>query len=298
VVLVTTNLKRVLVSASMSTYAVTGASSGMGRAVAAKLSAAGHTVIDVDIVDATVTADLSTADGRASAAASVLELSGGQLDGAVMAAGLGPAPGRDRPRLIAEVNYFGVVDLLEAWRPALAEADRAKVVVFASNSSTTVPMVPARAVRGFLEGDVDRVLGALRIFGRQAPTFAYAASKIAVSRWVRRTAVTPEWAGAGIRLNAIAPGAVLTPLLEKQLATPAEANQIRRFPVPIGGFGDADHLADWVVFMLSDSADFLCGSVVFVDGGSDAWFRADDWPRPVPARRLRGYLRRMRAFRR
>ncbi len=215
-----------------------------------------------------------------------------------MAAGLGPAPGRERARLIAEVNYFGVVDLLEAWRPALAATDAAKVVVFASNSSTTVPMVPGRAVRGFLDGDVDRVLSTLRIFGKQGPTFAYAASKIAVSRWVRRTAVTPEWAGAGIRLNAIAPGAVLTPLLEQQLATPGTAKEVRRFPVPIGGFGDAAHLADWVVFMLSDSADFLCGSVVFVDGGSDAWFRADDWPRAVPARRLRSYFRRTREFER
>jgi len=276
---------------------VTGAASGMGRAVAAKLTAAGHTVIDVDIVDATVRADLSTPAGRRDAATAVLERCGGVLDGAVMAAGLGPAPDRDRPRLIAEVNYFGVVELLEAWRPALAATDAAKVVVFASNSSTTVPMVPGRAVRGFLDGDIDRVVGTLRIFGKQAPTFAYAASKIAISRWVRRTAVTQEWAGAGIRLNAIAPGAVLTPLLEKQLATPAEAKQIKRFPVPIGGFGDAGHLADWVVFMLSDAADFLCGSVVFVDGGSDAWFRADDWPRGVPARRLRSYLKRTAAFR-
>jgi len=280
----------------VSTYAVTGAASGMGRAVAEKLAAAGHTVIDVDIVDATVTADLSTASGRRSAAAAVLELAGGHLDGAVMAAGLGPAPGKDRPRLIAEVNYFGVVDLLDPWRPALAAADRAKVVVFSSNSSSTVPMVPGGAVRGFLDRDLDRVLRALRIFGKQAPTFAYASSKIAISRWVRRTAVTPEWAGAGIRLNAIAPGAVLTPLLEKQLATPAEAKQIKRFPIPIGGYGDPAQLADWVVFMLSDAADFLCGSVVFVDGGSDAWFRADDWPRAVPVRRLRSYLRRMAAF--
>jgi NAD(P)-dependent dehydrogenase (short-subunit alcohol dehydrogenase family) len=286
------------VSAPVSTYAVTGAASGMGRAVADKLATAGHAVIDVDIVDATVTADLSTPEGRRSAATAVLERSGGRLDGAVMAAGLGPAPHRDRPRQIAEVNYFGVVELLDAWRPALAATGAAKVVVFASNSSTTVPIVPRRAVRGFLDGDVDRVVGTLRIFGKQAPTFAYAASKIAVSRWVRRTAVTAEWAGAGIRLNAIAPGAVLTPLLETQLATPAEARQIKRFPVPIGGFGDAGHLADWVVFMLSDAASFLCGSVVFVDGGSDAWFRADDWPCAVPARRLRGYLKRMREFRR
>jgi hypothetical protein len=51
-----------------------------------------------------------------------------------------------------------------------------------------------------------------------------------------------------------------------------------------------------VVFMLGPAADFLCGSVIFVDGGSDAYFRPDDWPRPVPARRLGGYLARMRAF--
>jgi hypothetical protein len=67
--------------------------------------------------------------------------------------------------------------------------------------------------------------------------------------------------------------------------------------VPIGGFGDAGKLADWVVFMLSDAADFLCGSVVFVDGGSDAYFRSDDWPGSVPARRLVPYLRRFKRYR-
>jgi NAD(P)-dependent dehydrogenase (short-subunit alcohol dehydrogenase family) len=282
----------------VSTYAVTGAASGMGRAVAERLAAAGHTVIDVDIRDATVTADLSTPEGRRTAADAVLQKAGDRLDGAVLAAGLGPAPGRLRPRLIAEVNYLGVVELLEAWRSALAATDRAKVVVFSSNATTTVPMVPRRAVDALLDGNVAKAVSTLWIFGRNAPTYAYAASKIAVSRWVRRHAVTPEWAGAGIRLNAIAPGAIRTPLLDKQLETPAEARQIRSFPVPVGGFGDPGHLADWVLLMLSESADFLCGSVVFVDGGSDAWFRADEWPRPVPARALRRYLGRMRAFRR
>ena len=126
---------------------------------------------------------------------------------------------------------------------------------------------------------------------------AYGASKVAVTRWVRRRAVEPEWVQAGIRLNAIAPGAVLTPLLEKQLATPGEAKAIRSFPVPAGGYGDPGLLADWVIHMLGTAADFMVGSVVVVDGGTDAWFRADDWPRPVPGRRLRGYLRRMREFR-
>ena len=124
---------------------------------------------------------------------------------------------------------------------------------------------------------------------------AYAASKIALSRWVRRQAVTAAWAGEGIRLNALAPGAVRTPLLEAQLDDPRQAKQLKRFPIPLGEYGDPGDIADWVVFMLGPSARSLCGSVVFVDGGSDAWFRADDWPRPVPMRSLRRYLKRMRA---
>jgi len=49
---------------------------------------------------------------------------------------------------------------------------------------------------------------------------AYAGSKLALARWVRRSAPGPEWAGAGVRLNAVAPGAVLTPLLREGLEHP------------------------------------------------------------------------------
>lgn len=278
----------------MGVYAVTGSASGMGKQVAEKLRGAGHRVIGVDIKEADIVADLSSTEGRQSAAASVLAAAGDRLDGAVLAAGLGPGRAADRIRLITEVNYFGVVDLLGAWRPALAAADRAKAVVFSSNSATTTPLVPARAVRALLAHDCEKAVRSVRVFGKNASVFAYAASKVAVSRWVRREAVTAEWAGAGIRLNALAPGAIMTPLLQEQLSTPKEAKRIRSFPVPVGGFGDAGQLADWVLFMLSDAADFLCGSVLFVDGGSDAYFRADDWPAPLPAYRLLSYLKRFR----
>lgn len=278
----------------MGTYAITGSASGMGRATAQRLRDNGHTVIGVDIKDADVIADLSTPHGRTEAADGVLAAAGGKLDGAVLAAGLGPGSSRDRPRQIAQVNYLGVVELLTAWRPALAAADRAKVVVVSSNSSTTVPAVPRGAVRALLAHDPDKALRSVRLFGPAAPTMIYAASKIAVSHWVRRQAVLPEWAGSGVRLNALAPGATMTPLLQEQLSTPRQAKAVRSFPVPLGGFGEARHMADWMCFMLSDSADFLCGSIVFVDGGTDAYFRADDWPRAVPARRLPGYLRRFR----
>lgn len=281
----------------MSTYVVTGSASGMGRAVAERLRGAGHSVIGVDISeDADVTADLSTPAGRRAAGESVLQRCSGALDGAVLAAGLGPIKGRDR--LIAQVNYLGVVDLLKALRPALARTGRAKVVVVASNSTTVTPLVPRRAIRALLVGDPEQALRSVRWFGKRSAPMIYAASKIAVARWVRRNAVTREWAGAGIRLNAIAPGAVMTPLLAEQMANPTEAKAVDAFPVPIGGFGDPGHLADWMIFMLSDAADFLCGSVIFVDGGSDAYFRSDSWPARLPARGLARYTSRFLGFRR
>lgn len=280
----------------MGVYAVTGSASGMGQQAALKLRAAGHTVIGVDLRDGDVVADLSTPAGRRAAADGVLAAAAERLDGAVLAAGLGPVAGRDSSRMIFQVNFFGVVDLLAAWRPALAAADRAKVVAIGSNSTTTTPAVPRRAVRALLAGDAGKAERSVRLFGPGAPPIAYAASKIALSHWLRRQAVTPQWAGAGIRLNVLAPGAIMTPLLEKQLATPQQAKAVRAFPVPVGGFGDPGQLADWMLFMLSDSADFLCGSVIFVDGGTDAYFRADDWPRAVSVRRLPGYLKRFRGF--
>jgi len=52
----------------------------------------------------------------------------------------------------------------------------------------------------------------------------------------------------------------------------------------------------WFTSLALAEADFLCGSVVFVDGGSDAYFRADDWPRRAPAYRLLTYLKRFRGY--
>ncbi|HUP99710.1 MAG TPA: SDR family oxidoreductase [Aeromicrobium sp.] len=279
----------------MGTYAVTGARSGMGHAVVERLAKAGHTVVTVDLADADVTADLSTPSGRQAAAAAVLETCEGTLDGAVMAAGIGPVPGRDMPRRILEVNYLGAVELLNTWRPALAASDIAQVVAITSNSATVVPAVPGRAVDALLADDVERAAAALGKYRAHAPTMAYAASKVALSRWVRRQAVTPLWAGEGVRLNALAPGAVRTPLLEAQLDDPKQAKHLKRFPIPLGEYGEAGDIADWIVFMLGPAARSLCGSVIFVDGGSDAWFRADDWPRPVPVRAIRRYFKRMRA---
>jgi NAD(P)-dependent dehydrogenase (short-subunit alcohol dehydrogenase family) len=282
----------------MGTYAVTGAASGMGAEVVSRLRADGHAVITVDLRDADVVADLSTPAGREQAAADVLALADGSLHGAVLAAGLGPAPGREEA--IAQVNYVAPTELLDAWRStlaatALAAGVSSKVVVFGSNSASVTPGIPRSLVRSYLGNRPAARARVLRLLGRNAPAFAYGGSKLALSRWVRRTAVTPSWAGSGIRLNAIAPGAIMTPLLQAQLDGP-DRDRIESFPIPTGDYGDAGQIADWTLFMLSPAAEFLCGSVVYVDGGTDAYFRADAWPASTSLLAVPRWLLRSRAF--
>src|SRR5438105_126873 len=84
-------------------------------------------------------------------------------------------------------------------------------------------------------------------------------------------------AAAGIRLNAVAPGAVLTPLLRDGLDHPVFGPAIRGFPIPAGSFGSADQVAAAIAFLLGPDAAFCCGSIFFVDGGSDALLRPDEY---------------------
>ena len=261
----------------MGIYAISGSASGMGAAIRSRLEAAGHRVIGIDLRDAEVTADLGTAEGRVEAVAAVTDAAGGVLDGAVSAAGLGPPVAGE---LVARVNYFGSVALLDGLRPALAASGAARVVQFGSNSSTTTPNVPDELVAAYLEG---REEDAVALVGEVDPVFAstvaYTGAKLAVTRWCRRAAVTEPWVGEGIRLNVIAPGPVNTPMLRQLQTDEVYGPLIEAFPVPVAETPDADALAQWVEFLLSPVARFACGSVFYVDGGTDALIRSDDWPR-------------------
>ena len=279
----------------MGVYMVTGSASGMGRSTAEQLRWEGHRVIGVDLHHAEVTADLSTPEGRASAVEKVLAQCDGRLDGAVLAAGLGPIPGRES--LIANVNYLGVVELLEGIHAALAKAGNAKVVIFSSNSTTTIPGIPEEVIAAFQERDLDKAIAIAAAAGPEASaSFVYAGSKTAITHWIRTIGVTEEWAGAGIRVNALAPGAIRTPLLEQQLNDPKLAPSIRAFPVPVREFGKPEEVAKWAIFMLSPAANFLCGSVIFLDGGTDAYFRADSWPKAMTAEEYPKYRQKMADF--
>ncbi|MFB4303893.1 SDR family oxidoreductase [Actinomadura sp. NTSP31] len=270
----------------MGTIAVTGSASGMGAASAALLADAGHTVIGVDLHDADVTADLGTADGRRAAVEGILSAAGGVLDGVAAIAGVGPNM-RDAAAVMS-INYFGPVALLEGLHPALVRSGAGRAVVIGSNSATTVPLIDEDLAELALAGDEDaareRALAAQSAMPAEiiemAPSIgAYATSKFALARWVRRTAVQADWARRGVLLNAIAPGAVLTPLMLGSTGTAAETDPDEfPTPMPLGVFGRPQDIAFWVHQFLKPEARFTTGAVLFVDGGTDAAMRPDAQP--------------------
>jgi NAD(P)-dependent dehydrogenase (short-subunit alcohol dehydrogenase family) len=253
----------------MRTVAVSGSASGIGAAVRARLERDGARVVGVDLRDAEVIADLSVRAGREAALGAVLAACDGRLAGVVACAGLGPHV--TQADLVVSVNYFGAVALLHGLREALLAGAPAAAVAISSNSSTIAGQDGPLVAACLAVDEAGARAAAITADGQSV----YAGSKLALARWVRRHAPQPTWAGAGIRLNAVAPGAVSTPLLDGGLADPVYGDLIRAVPIPTGGFGRPEQIADAVAFLLSPEATFCCGSVLFVDGGSDALIRPD-----------------------
>jgi NAD(P)-dependent dehydrogenase (short-subunit alcohol dehydrogenase family) len=256
---------------------VSGSASGMGAATSARLHAEGRRVIGIDIHDADVVADLGTPAGRQFALASVQQIAGGAIDGLVTFAGVPGLPSSPGSQLVS-VNYFGTIALLEGLRPLLAGGEQGAAVAISSNSTTCQPGVPLEVVEHCLVGDEESARQAADNAGALA---SYPAGKLAVARWVRRQAPGAGWAGAGVALNVVAPGAVETPLLQATRDDPTIGRYVDGFPIPVGRKGTADELAGVVQFLLGPGARFFCGSVIFVDGGTDAQLRADDFPSPM-----------------
>jgi NAD(P)-dependent dehydrogenase (short-subunit alcohol dehydrogenase family) len=252
------------------TVVVTGAAGGIGRATCARLEALGERVIGVDVRDAEIVADLSSAGGRAEMVEAVERASDGVLDGLVAGAGvMGEEP------TVVSVNFFGAVATLTGLRPLLARSTRppgASAVAISSNSTTAQPAVATAIVDACLSGDEDAARAATKKHGFSA----YAGSKLALARWVRRNAVSEEWVGSGVRLNAIAPGVIATPMTADSMDFIMGLGDV--FPVPAARPGRPEEVAGLIAYLLSEEAAFFCGSVVFMDGGSDAALRADDWP--------------------
>jgi NAD(P)-dependent dehydrogenase (short-subunit alcohol dehydrogenase family) len=250
---------------------VTGAASGIGSAVAGLLRERGDEVIGVDLHDAEVVADLSTRDGRRAAAGAVLRRTGGIVDAVVACAGTA-AP----TAAAIQVNYFGVIELLGALRPGLARAERPRAAVIASIAS--IQPSDAEVVAACARQDEERALAlAEKVVAEGRGQQLYASSKLALARWVRRTCVAPEWAGAGIPLNAVAPGVVVTPMTAALLATEQGREMAdRAVPMPLHGHAPPEAVAHALIWLVGPENTHVTGQVLFVDGGADATLRGED----------------------
>lgn len=250
---------------------VTGSASGIGAAVTSLLEARGDRVIGVDLKDATVCADLSTAQGRADASAAVLRESGGVIDGLVTCAGLSvPSP------ILPLVNYFGTTELALGLRSALAASTAPRVVLIGSISGTQP--VDQDLVSALLEDDEERVVALAEAAIKDGrPQQLYPSSKSALTQWARRTAVSPGWAEAGIAVNVVAPGVVLTPMSAALVADPAMKKVMdAAVPMPLHGYATPEDLARVVGYFVSPELTHVTGQVLYVDGGAEATLRPAD----------------------
>lgn len=250
------------------TIAVTGSASGIGAALTNLLQERGTRVIGVDLRDADVVADLATSAGRLAAAASVTAAAGGVLDGVVTCAGTS-VPGD----VMIKVNYFGTTEFVSALQPALAASSAPRVAVVGSISATQ--QADDAVIAACLAGDESAALAAAAVAvadGRSRQL--YPSSKSALAQWARRTSVEEGWASAGIPLNVVAPGVVLTPMTEQLIADPAMKQVMdAAVPMPLNGYLQAVDVARVLAFLVSVENSHVTGQVVYVDGGAEVVLR-------------------------
>ena len=248
---------------------ITGSASGIGACIKTRMEAQGYKVIGIDLQGQEIDADLSTPEGRQYAIETTLKLSNNKVNKLVLAAGVGGHI--ENGQLVAKVNYFGCIELLDGFKSAL-EKSNGRVVVISSNSAQMRTDPENVIIKHLLEENETK---AREEIGDAHGAQIYALSKHAVARAIRRR--SPEWGQAGITLNAIAPGQTETPMFRGAADHPEIGKSVQMIPIPKKRVARADEIAEVIEFMLSDSAEYMQGSIIYVDGGTDAQLRPDEF---------------------
>ena len=235
---------------------ITGAASGIGLAAARRMAAEGAVIVAVDI-DETAGAKVAAETGGTFVAADVsreddvqrlfdgVVAQHGRVDIAFNNAGISPpeddsilTTGLDAWRRVQEINLTSVYLCCKHVLPHMQRAGRGSVI----NTASFVA-----------------------VLGAATSQISYTASKGGVLAMSRELGV--QFAREGIRVNALCPGPVNTPLLRELFAKDPERAARRLVHVPMGRFAEAEEIAAAVAFLASDDASFITASAFLVDGG-------------------------------
>jgi NAD(P)-dependent dehydrogenase (short-subunit alcohol dehydrogenase family) len=235
---------------------ITGAGSGIGLASARRLAAEGAKIVAVDIDEAAAKAAAAETGGTFIAAdvASEADVSQmfeqtaqqfGRIDIAFHNAGISPpdddsilTTGPDAWRRVQEVNLTSVFLCCKYVIPYMQRQGKGSII----NTASFVA-----------------------VLGAATSQISYTASKGGVLAMSRELGV--QFAREGIRVNALCPGPVNTPLLRELFAKDPERAARRLVHVPVGRFAEPEEIAAAVAFLASDDASFITASSFLVDGG-------------------------------
>jgi NAD(P)-dependent dehydrogenase (short-subunit alcohol dehydrogenase family) len=235
---------------------ITGAASGIGAATSRRLASEGATVVVVDtnaeaggalaeeLKGLYVQADVTSPEDNERMYALTIQTYG-KVDIAFHNAGISPpdddsilTTGLDAWRRVQEVNLTSVYLGCKAALPHMLERKKGSIINTASFVAT---------------------------LGAATSQISYTASKGGVLAMTRELGV--QFAREGIRVNALSPGPVATPLLMELFAKDEERAQRRLVHVPMGRFAQPEEIAAAVAFLASDDSSFMTASNFLVDGG-------------------------------
>ncbi|CAH1662527.1 SDR family oxidoreductase [Chelatococcus sp.] len=238
---------------------VTGSSSGIGKAIASLFLDQGARVLGVDRADAPL--ELT---GRTGFTALALDLAeSGAAEEAVS-----HAAATDLDILINNAGIGDARPISETSDDDLQRYLRVNVVA---------PFALCRAAIARMKGRGGAIVNVSSVFGLRgaAGSSAYSVSKAGLSGMTLQLAA--EHGRDGIRVNAVAPGLIATPLTEERLNENAWFRRMMIEGCPLGRPGRAEEIAEVCAFLASDAASFVSGVIMPVDGG---WSSAKFLPKP------------------